>query len=33
MKRWALEKNRPLAPGYTDPPADIIAAYKKLDDD
>lgn len=31
--RWALELNRPLAPGFADPPADIIAAYKKLDDD
>jgi peptidoglycan/xylan/chitin deacetylase (PgdA/CDA1 family) len=33
IKRWALDKNRPLAPGYTDPPADILAAYRKLDDD
>ncbi|MDE1914940.1 MAG: polysaccharide deacetylase family protein [Sphingomonadales bacterium] len=33
IQRWALQKGRPLAPGYTDPPADIRATYKKLDDD
>jgi peptidoglycan/xylan/chitin deacetylase (PgdA/CDA1 family) len=31
--RWALQLHRPLAPGFTDPPADIMATYKKLDDD
>lgn len=31
--RWALQLHRPLAPGYIDPPADILAAYKRLDDD
>lgn len=33
IHRWALQKHRALAPGFTDPPTDILATYKKLDDD
>ena len=31
--RWALQRGRPLAPGFVDPPADILATYNRLDDD